>query len=52
MKIELSKDVLEKAIKNYIDLWFSAIEVVDIEFVRTKKVDDLKVKITTKEKGE
>jgi len=52
MKIELSKDDLEKAIKNYIDMWFTAVEVTDIEFIRTKKVDDLKVKVTTKEKGE
>jgi len=52
MKIELSKEDIEKAIKNYIDLWFSAVDVEDIEFVRTKKVNDLKVKITIKEKGE
>jgi len=52
MKIELSKEDLEKAIKNYIDVWFSAVDVEDIEFIRTKKVDDLKVKVTTKEKVE
>jgi len=52
MKIELSKEDLEKAIKNYIDVWFTAVEVTNIEFVRTKKVYDLKVQVTTKEKGE
>jgi len=52
LKIELSKDDLEKAVKNYIDLWFPSLDVESIEFIRTKQVKDLTVKITTKEKGE
>ena len=52
MIVELLKDDLEKAITNYIELWFPTIEIKEIEFVRTKKVADLKVKIKTNTKGE
>jgi len=52
MIVELSKDDLEKAITNYLELWFPAVEIKEIEFIRTKKVTDLKVKIKTNTKGE
>jgi len=52
MKIELSKIDVEQAIKAYIDVWFPALSVTNIEFIRTKKVADLKIIVETKEKGE
>jgi len=52
MKLELSKKDIEIAIKNYVDMWFPAVKVVDMEVVRSKKVEDIKYIINVEEKGE
>jgi len=52
MKIELSKEDIEVAIKQYISVWFPAVDVEKIEFIRTKSINSLRANIEIKEKGE
>lgn len=52
MKIELSKADIEQAVEAYIGLWFPELSVTAIEFIRTKKVSDLKIVIETKKEGD
>ena len=52
MIVELSKEDIEKAISDYIKLWLYNVDVEKIEFIRTKKVADLKIKVETKQKGD